>query len=121
MKGESNQQNVLRPVHLSFYRYANMDYLAFSSILGIVLTALLFSYDIPCQWCKKFFRRMNENFPLAMQIDRTKVKDIRFAIPKKHYRVHGGEPGVRGGDGPVDAGRLPGAAGGGRCVADCLA
>ncbi|TFK79078.1 hypothetical protein K466DRAFT_606418 [Polyporus arcularius HHB13444] len=72
--------------------YANMDYLVFSTIIGIILAALLFSYDIACQWSKKFFKRTEENFPPDMQIDRSKVEDIRFAIPKKHYRVHGGEP-----------------------------
>ncbi len=78
--------------HTHVFRYANMDYLVFSTILGVVIAALLFSYDIACQWSKKFFRRMEENFPPEMHIDRSKVEEIRFAIPKKHYRVHGGEP-----------------------------
>ncbi|RPD52385.1 hypothetical protein L226DRAFT_474292, partial [Lentinus tigrinus ALCF2SS1-7] len=72
--------------------YANMNYLVFSTVLGLILASLLFSYDIVCQWCKNFFKRMDDNFPPAMRIDRAKVQDIRFAIPKKHYRVHGGEP-----------------------------
>ena len=67
-----------------------MDYLVFSTLIGLLL-ALLISYDIACQWCKNFFARM-ERFPPHMHIDRSKVKDIRFAIPKKHFRVHGGEP-----------------------------
>ncbi|KAI0757483.1 hypothetical protein C8Q80DRAFT_1092841, partial [Daedaleopsis nitida] len=71
--------------------FANMDYLVFSTVLGVIL-ALLFSYDIVCQWCKKFFTRMQENFLPAMQINLQRVPEIRFAIPKHHYRVHGGEP-----------------------------
>ncbi|KAI0689410.1 hypothetical protein C8T65DRAFT_700260 [Cerioporus squamosus] len=75
--------------------YANMDYLVFSTLIGILILALLLLYDIACQWSKHFFKRMEENFPPIMQIDRTKVKDIRFAIPKHHYCVHGGEPHLR--------------------------
>ncbi|RPD52689.1 hypothetical protein L226DRAFT_548691 [Lentinus tigrinus ALCF2SS1-7] len=62
--------------------YANMDYLIFSTLIGILLLALLLSYDIACQWSKRFFTRMRENFPPTMQIDWT----------RHHYRVHGGEP-----------------------------
>ncbi|KAI0730668.1 hypothetical protein C8Q76DRAFT_612418, partial [Earliella scabrosa] len=72
-------------------KYANMDYLVFSTLIGLIL-ALLISYDIACQWCKNLFARMEQHFPPHMHIDRSKVKDIRFAIPKKHFRVHGGEP-----------------------------
>lgn len=32
---------------------------------------------------------MEQDFPPEMCIDRSKVDEIRFAIPKKHYQVHG--------------------------------
>ena len=48
---------------------------------------ILFSYDIACQWHKKLPIRMKE-FPEAMRIDREK-QQVRYAIPKKHFRVHG--------------------------------
>ncbi|KAI0688809.1 hypothetical protein C8Q76DRAFT_772031 [Earliella scabrosa] len=87
--GAGDLQHGERSVHLT--PYANMDYLVFSTLMGVIVMLLL-SYDIACQWCKRFYIRMQENFPPAMRIDRTKVKSIRFAIPKHHYRVHGGEP-----------------------------
>ncbi|OJT14652.1 hypothetical protein TRAPUB_8795 [Trametes pubescens] len=69
-------------------RQANMDYLVLSTVLGILLS-LLFSYDIACQWYKHLFKRMLEDYPPEMHIDRSKIDEIRFAIPKKHFRVHG--------------------------------
>ncbi|KAI9068488.1 hypothetical protein FKP32DRAFT_1561583, partial [Trametes sanguinea] len=60
---------------------------ALTSLRGPIL-CLLISYDIVCQWYKHLFKRMVEDFPKEMQIDRDKV-EIRFAIPKKHFRVHG--------------------------------
>lgn len=65
-----------------------MDYLVFSTLAGVVLR-LLISYDIACQWFKNLFRRMIEDFPAEMHLDQTKIDEIRVAIPKKHYRVHG--------------------------------
>ncbi|TBU21628.1 hypothetical protein BD311DRAFT_606464, partial [Dichomitus squalens] len=45
--------------------YANMDYLYFSTVLGIIL-AILILYDIVCQWYKNLFLRMLEDFPREM-------------------------------------------------------
>ncbi|RDX40229.1 hypothetical protein OH76DRAFT_1366517, partial [Lentinus brumalis] len=68
-------------------KYAIMDYLVFSTILGVVLL-LLISYDIACQWHKKLAKRAREDLPPHI---RREIEDlqIRFAIPKKHIRVHG--------------------------------
>ncbi|KAI0746139.1 hypothetical protein C8Q76DRAFT_604722, partial [Earliella scabrosa] len=74
-------------------KYANMDYLVFSTLISLLLALpLLLSYDIACQWSKRLFTRMQENFPERMHLDPRVVEQVRFAIPKKHFRVHGGEP-----------------------------
>ena len=68
-----------------------MDYLYFSTLLGIIL-AILISYDITCQWYKNLFSRMIEDFPESMWIDQSRWENIRYAIPKKHWKVHGSNP-----------------------------
>ncbi|KAJ7173842.1 hypothetical protein C8R46DRAFT_1161559 [Mycena filopes] len=35
-------------------RYSNMDYLFFSSVMGITLLSIVASYDIACQWFRNF-------------------------------------------------------------------
>ncbi|KAI0662341.1 hypothetical protein C8Q70DRAFT_1050991 [Cubamyces menziesii] len=69
-------------------RYANMDFLLVSTLAGSLFLILLISYDIACQWYRNFFKRMAE-FPPETRLDQSKIKEIRFTIPKKHYRVHG--------------------------------
>ena len=64
-----------------------MDYLLFSTLIGIVMCALLVSYDIACQYYKNLFRRMAQ-YPPRLRIDND-ATDVRYAIPKKHYAVHG--------------------------------
>ncbi len=64
-----------------------MDYLMLSSVLGCLL-ALMISYDIVCQWYRHLWERM-KNFPETMQLDRAKIPEVRFGIPKEHIRVHG--------------------------------
>ncbi|THH18698.1 hypothetical protein EUX98_g8912 [Antrodiella citrinella] len=67
-------------------RYVNMDYLLLKTLACIVHTLLLLSYDIACQYNKNFMKRMKA-FPDDMQLRPT--SKIRFAIPKKHFAVHG--------------------------------
>ncbi len=67
-------------------RYGIMDYLFFSTILGAAFLILL-SYDIACQWHKKLWKRA-KNLPEDIRKDADDI-NIRFAIPKKHIRVHG--------------------------------
>ncbi|TBU58879.1 hypothetical protein BD310DRAFT_906324 [Dichomitus squalens] len=71
--------------------YANMDYLYFSTLLGVILVILI-SYDIVCQWYKNLFSRMVEDFPEEMWINQSRWDSIQFAIPKKHWKVHGSNP-----------------------------
>ncbi|PIL23672.1 hypothetical protein GSI_13421 [Ganoderma sinense ZZ0214-1] len=67
-------------------KFAIMDFLVFSTIVHLMLMYLI-SYDITCQWHKRL--------PICMQalpshLQRDLEKDsVRFAIPKKHIRVHG--------------------------------
>ncbi|KAI0686904.1 hypothetical protein C8T65DRAFT_590675 [Cerioporus squamosus] len=68
-------------------KYLIMDYIVFSTILGLALM-LLISYNIACQWHKKLARRAREDLPPHIQTNISKL-DIRYAIPKKHIRVHG--------------------------------
>ncbi|KAI0326025.1 hypothetical protein GY45DRAFT_1234598, partial [Cubamyces sp. BRFM 1775] len=66
---------------------ANMDYLAFRTLVGAALL-LMISYDIVCQWTRHLWERM-KNWPLPIQIDESRITDFRFSIPKEHIRVHG--------------------------------
>ena len=59
-----------------------MDYLVFSTLAGVVLR-LLISYDIACQWFKNLFKRMVEDFPPEMQLDRTKIEEIDALLKGK--------------------------------------
>ncbi|OJT11755.1 hypothetical protein TRAPUB_11697 [Trametes pubescens] len=68
-------------------RQANMDYLFFSAVMGVLL-ALMISYNIVCQWYRHLWARMT-NLPPAMQIARSRLPTVRFGIPKEHIRVHG--------------------------------
>ena len=63
-----------------------MDYIFLSSVCAIVVW-LLVSYDIACQWSKNLPKRIND-FPDRLRINLSE-RPVRFAIPKKHIRVHG--------------------------------
>ncbi|TFK79970.1 hypothetical protein K466DRAFT_504692 [Polyporus arcularius HHB13444] len=68
-------------------KFSIMDYLVFSTILGMMLMILI-SYDIACQWHKKLARRAREDLPPHIRTDISGLS-LRYAIPKKHIRVHG--------------------------------
>ncbi|KAL1942372.1 hypothetical protein VTO73DRAFT_6436 [Trametes versicolor] len=59
-------------------RQANMDYLFFSAVMGILL-ALMMSYDIVCQWYQHLWACMT-NHPPAMQIAGSRLPTVRFGI-----------------------------------------
>ncbi|KAJ7669560.1 hypothetical protein DFH06DRAFT_1321616 [Mycena polygramma] len=66
-------------------RYSNMDYLFFSSIVGITLLTVIASYDIACQWGRTFWTRASK------MPDRLKLPDwleIIFKVPKFHLPPH---------------------------------
>ncbi|KAK7442944.1 hypothetical protein VKT23_015888 [Stygiomarasmius scandens] len=68
-------------------RYANMDYIKASLLRHVhALLALLVSYDIVCQWCKKVIQRL-QNLPQNVRINLT-LRIIFFVIPKLHILSH---------------------------------
>ncbi|KAJ7432065.1 hypothetical protein B0H11DRAFT_2165471 [Mycena galericulata] len=66
-------------------RYSNMDYLFFSSIMGITLLSIVASYDIACQWFRNFWDRMKA-MPVEMRLP-AGIK-IQFKVPKFHLPPH---------------------------------
>src|ERR1700678_1992978 len=67
-------------------RFCNVDYVVLSSIKGVRLSRIVLTFDINCQYSKKFWKRIKE-FPLEMQIDKETV--VEFAIPSWHINAHG--------------------------------
>jgi hypothetical protein len=64
-----------------------MDYLYLSSLIGIVLLSIIISYDIACQWSKKFFNRLKA-MPPRLQF--TQSPSFQFKVPKFHLPAHKG-------------------------------
>lgn len=67
-----------------------MDYIAMSALkgamnLGYNVKRVFFSYDIACQWKKKFSERMAA-FPPKMQISND--VEILYGVPKCHCKGH---------------------------------
>ncbi|KAJ8455539.1 hypothetical protein ONZ51_g12418 [Trametes cubensis] len=69
-------------------KFPYMDFLVVSTLLGSAMFMLVLSYDIACQYCKNFERRLREDFLPEMRLDLEDVK-VRFVIPKNHFNVHG--------------------------------
>jgi hypothetical protein len=63
-----------------------MDYLFFSSIKGTVLTWLVSSYDIVCQWHIYLWEHML-NFPDELHFNH-KNKKVTFLVLKFHLPAH---------------------------------
>lgn len=78
-----------------------MDYIALSSVIGVILLWIIFTYDIGCQWSKNLWSRM-EDFPEYMKIDEGTKVDV--AIPSWHIKGHGS-----GCQASYNLGYLPGA------------
>ncbi|KAJ7809581.1 hypothetical protein B0H14DRAFT_2286011, partial [Mycena olivaceomarginata] len=66
-------------------RYANMDYLFFSGIMGIILLTIVASYDIACQWSRKFKARA-KTMPDELQLP--SWINVLFKVPKFHLPLH---------------------------------
>ncbi|KAF8460870.1 hypothetical protein DFH94DRAFT_641058, partial [Russula ochroleuca] len=69
-------------------RYANMVFLAFYSLMFSVLTTIVFSYDIACQWHQNLNARMLR-LPPEMWIASDLFQALLFFIPKLHIYAHG--------------------------------
>jgi Kyakuja-Dileera-Zisupton transposase len=63
-----------------------MDYLFASSIAGCGLKLVTISYDVGCQWFKKFWQRA-QHLPAALGLSLPLMK-IRALVPKFHLQSH---------------------------------
>ncbi|KAF7331140.1 CxC2 domain-containing protein [Mycena sanguinolenta] len=69
-------------------RYCNMDFILFSAILNFILFYLILSYDIACQYGKKFWTRMSE-LPADMRLPSSFPTDrVWFKVPNFHLPPH---------------------------------
>ncbi|KAJ7715473.1 hypothetical protein B0H16DRAFT_1805290 [Mycena metata] len=66
-------------------RYSNMDYLFFSSLIGITLLTVVASYDIACQWSRNFWARASK-MPARLKLP--EGLNMLFKVPKFHLPPH---------------------------------
>jgi hypothetical protein len=64
-----------------------MDFFFFCGLRHTLIKSIVASYDIACQWSKKFWTRMAAAFPETWRINMSEV-DIRFLVPKFHLPAH---------------------------------
>ncbi|KAJ7149496.1 hypothetical protein C8R43DRAFT_887995 [Mycena crocata] len=70
-------------------RYSNMDYIILSALLGFNLMLLTISYDIACQWKKKFEERNKKMLKrLRLPVDKF---TYQCALPVWHAASHNAE------------------------------
>lgn len=78
-------------VNLEVYRYANMDYIFFSAIMGVVLLHIMISYDIVCQW-KVHLAARSLLLPEHLRQTSSDLPDLKdrlsFGIPIWHAGAH---------------------------------
>jgi hypothetical protein len=65
-----------------------MDFLAFYTLAFSILTNIVFSYDIACQWSRNLKKRMLR-LPSEMWIASYLFNALLFFIPKLHIYAHG--------------------------------
>jgi hypothetical protein len=69
-------------------RYANMDFIILSTLIGVLIAQLVLSYDIICQWSRNFGSRIRQ-FPRFMRLAAAIFVKIKYVIPKFHIYGHG--------------------------------
>ncbi|KAJ7016855.1 hypothetical protein C8F04DRAFT_1215328 [Mycena alexandri] len=82
--------NGLRDLQLG-ERYCNMDFILFSAILNTIILYLILSYDIACQYGKKFWERMGSlpaEFHINISPDRVWFKVPNFHLPPHKRPCH---------------------------------
>ena len=84
----SNYKTACMMGWLTNYRYANMDFIVFYSLIDSKNELLVFSYDIACQWSRKLSQRQSQ-LPNSMRLSDKQLRFLRFAIPKFHISAHG--------------------------------
>ena len=65
-----------------------MDFLVFYTLMFSILTTIVFSYDIACQWYRNLKTRMSR-LPRKMWIAPDIFQALLFFIPKFHIYAHG--------------------------------
>ena len=73
---------------LTNYRYTNMDFIVFYSLIDSKNKLLVFSYDIACQWSQKLSQPQSQLLN-SMWLSDKQLHFLRFAIPKFHILAHG--------------------------------
>ncbi|KAG6809360.1 hypothetical protein H0H92_000568 [Tricholoma furcatifolium] len=66
-------------------RYSNMDFMLFSTLVGLSARYILLCYDIACQYSRNFDRR-SKAMPNYLQLPGN--LNIRFKVPKFHLPPH---------------------------------
>ncbi|KAJ7017143.1 hypothetical protein C8F04DRAFT_979864 [Mycena alexandri] len=69
-------------------RYANMDYILLSALLGVAVLAITISYDIACQWKINLYPRAETIKKNAELPTRLENFEIQFALPVWHAAAH---------------------------------
>ncbi|KAJ6564307.1 hypothetical protein B0H19DRAFT_941812, partial [Mycena capillaripes] len=67
-------------------RFCNLDFILLSSVLAFVLLYLIVSYDIACQYSKKFWERM-KGLPENMQL-KIAQESLWWKVPNFHLPPH---------------------------------
>ena len=67
-------------------RFCNIDYVILSSIKGEAFSRIVLTYDIGCQYSKKFDQRMSKFLP---EVQLSKGTIIEFGVPSWHINAHG--------------------------------
>ena len=65
-----------------------MDLILLASLLGTMYRWLSITYDIACQYSKKFSNRI-QRYPQEYQAFNMFIEFLRFFIPKFHMMAHG--------------------------------
>ncbi|KAJ7780676.1 hypothetical protein DFH07DRAFT_765194 [Mycena maculata] len=67
-------------------RFCNMQFILLSSVLNMIILYLILSYDIACQFSKKFWERM-PGLPPEFQL-KTKQENVWWKVPNFHLKPH---------------------------------
>lgn len=71
------------------FSQANIDFILFSALFGLLVRALILSYDICCQWSKHLLTRVKQ-LPTTMQpTNPDLLPHAKRVLPKMHLHNHG--------------------------------
>lgn len=72
---------------ISVRSYINVDYIFLCTIDGVITLHIVSSYDIACQWCINFRKRV-KNMPARLQPPESVTSKITFVVPAFHLEAH---------------------------------